>query len=362
MDQVNIEPRAASDPTRFQGIARAALVFVLALLGLWTVRGFLPAMVWAVILAVAVWPLYQRALRHASPARHGVLLPTVFTLGVALIFVAPLLLAAIQFGREANELYQWYQTAQATGLPAPSWIAGLSIGGWHAADWWRDNLAHPPPLSELLKWIGRGSLLDVTKQFGSLLIHRIVLFAFTLLTLFFLFRHGNSLSRTLLVASERTFGPRGESLGRQMIASVHGTVDGLVLVGLGEGLLLGIAYWVVGVPQPTVFGALTAVAAMIPFGAPIFFCLAALLLLGQGAIAAAIGLVVFGFLVVAVADHVVRPVLIGGATRLPFLWVLFGILGGVETWGLLGLFLGPAVMAALILLWRELTDEAAPPG
>ncbi len=54
-----------------------------------------------------------------------------------------------------------------------------------------------------------------------------------------------------------------------------------------------------------------------------------------------------------VADHFVRPVLIGGTTRLPFLWVLLGILGGVETWGLLGLFLGPAIMAALMLLWRE---------
>jgi predicted PurR-regulated permease PerM len=56
-----------------------------------------------------------------------------------------------------------------------------------------------------------------------------------------------------------------------------------------------------------------------------------------------------------VADHFVRPVLIGGATKLPFLWVLFGILGGVASWGLLGLFLGPAIMAALIMLWREWT-------
>jgi predicted PurR-regulated permease PerM len=58
------------------------------------------------------------------------------------------------------------------------------------------------------------------------------------------------------------------------------------------------------------------------------------------------------------ADHFVRPVLIGSATKLPFIWVLFGILGGVTTWGLLGLFLGPAIMAALILLWREWTETA----
>jgi predicted PurR-regulated permease PerM len=60
-----------------------------------------------------------------------------------------------------------------------------------------------------------------------------------------------------------------------------------------------------------------------------------------------------------IADHFVRPVLIGGATRLPFLLVLFGILGGLETMGILGLFLGPAMMAAMVALWREWTDEAA---
>ena len=111
------------------------------------------------------------------------------------------------------------------------------------------------------------------------------------------------------------------------------------------------------VRSSAVFGVLTAVAAMIPFGAPLIFGIAALLLLLQGSLAWAIVVVCIGFAVLFVADHFVRPVLIGGATKLPFIWVLFGILGGVEVWGLLGLFLGPAIMAALILLWREWTEE-----
>ena len=84
-----------------------------------------------------------------------------------------------------------------------------------------------------------------------------------------------------------------------------------------------------------------------------------LLLAAQGAVIAAMVIVALGLAVLAVADHVIRPALIGGATQLPFVWVLFGILGGVETWGLLGLFLGPALMAALVLLWRELTASAS---
>ena len=68
-------------------------------------------------------------------------------------------------------------------------------------------------------------------------------------------------------------------------------------------------------------------------------------------------MIVIGLVVVGIADHFVRPALIGGATRLPFLWVLIGILGGVETLGLLGLFVGPATMAVLMMLWREYLER-----
>jgi len=130
-----------------------------------------------------------------------------------------------------------------------------------------------------------------------------------------------------------------------------------VLVGLGEGAVIGVGYVVLHVPHAILLATFTAVAAIIPFGAPLAFGIASIMLLAKGATAAGIGLFAFGMGVVFIADHAVRPALIGGATRLPFLWVLLGILGGIETWGLLGLFLGPAIMAALILLWREWTQE-----
>ena len=100
----------------------------------------------------------------------------------------------------------------------------------------------------------------------------------------------------------------------------------------------------------------SAIAAMLPFCAPIVFCGAALWLLVQGDVAQAIGLVVWGFVVVFVAEHFVRPVLIGNSTRLPFLLVLFGILGGATTFGLLGIFIGPALMTVLMVLWNDWID------
>jgi predicted PurR-regulated permease PerM len=99
---------------------------------------------------------------------------------------------------------------------------------------------------------------------------------------------------------------------------------------------------------------------MIPFGAALIFAIAALLLLAQGAAGAAIAVVVIGLAVVFVADHFIRPGLIGSATQLPFVWVLIGILGGVETLGLIGLFVGPATMAVLVMLWRDYIAAISP--
>jgi predicted PurR-regulated permease PerM len=189
-----------------------------------------------------------------------------------------------------------------------------------------------------------------------------VLFGFTLVTLFFLFREGPRLAEKLLYASRRLFGPEAEPVARQMVASIHGTVDGLVLVGLGVGAVLGVGYAIVGAPHPALLGAATAVAAVVPMGAPIVLAIAALLVLAAGKTVAAAILFGAGMVLIFIADHAIRPALIGGTTRLPFLWVLLGILGGVETFGLLGLFLGPAVMAALILLWREWTGDATNPS
>ena len=103
----------------------------------------------------------------------------------------------------------------------------------------------------------------------------------------------------------------------------------------------------------------TGVLATVPFGAPLIFVGCALYLLATAKTTAAIALVVFGTLVVLVADHLVRPLLIGSTTRLPFLWVLLGIFGGLETFGLLGLFLGPAIISILLAIWREAAAKPA---
>jgi predicted PurR-regulated permease PerM len=353
-------PRAGTHPLSgsAQSLARLALFLALAGLGIWVLHHFIPALVWAVILAIALGPLYARAERRWPPGRHNLLLPLLFTAAVALVFLIPLVVLGVQAAREAHDVVAWARSFEKSGIPVPDFLGHLPFGAAQAQAWWGENLSHPAAGSELLHRFDNSSVIGVTRSLGAQIVRRVVLFGFTLVALFFLFRDGRAVAAQVLAASAKLFGPRGERVARQMVASVHGTVDGLVLVGLGEGVLLGIVYYFTSVPHPVLLGALTAVAAMIPFGAPLVFGLAAAILLANGAVVPAVVVVAAGFVVTFVADHFVRPVLIGGTTRLPFLWVLLGILGGVETFGLLGLFLGPAVMAALILLWRDFTQGA----
>jgi predicted PurR-regulated permease PerM len=355
MDGPAPPPREDSG-TRAQHVAFGALALGLLLLGGFTLWNFLGALAWAGIFAIALWPLYRRAAARTGMAPHTVLLPALFTLAVALVFIVPLGLVGVELANEAHTATDWLRTAQQNGIAEPDLLRHLPFGQAEVDSWWRENLADPGSAQDLVHRTTHGRVVDLGREVGAQVARRLTSFVFTLLTLFFLFKDGEALTGQVRRAAIRAFGPAGERVGQQIIASVHGTVNGLVLVGLGEGVLLGVVYAVAGVPHPTVFGALTAVAAMIPFGAPVVFAVAALLL-AESSIVWAITVFATGMIVTFAADHFVRPALIGGATKLPFIWVLLGILGGVEAWGLLGLFLGPAIMASLMLLWREWSGD-----
>ena len=329
-------------------LAAAALLLLGAIL---TLRDFLPALIWALIFAIALWPHYDRVAQR-WPRHRKALLPAAATLIVLLGFVIPLVLIAIPLIHDAHNAVDWLASVQRSGVGTPAWLYHMPFSNSLVA-LWQQQLGQPGQLSVLAGHTVQGGVLGIARAIGGQAIHRSMLLGFMLISLFFLLRDGEGVAAQCRIGATRAFGPAGENVGRQMILSVHGTVDGLVLVGLGMGVLIGIGYWASGVPQPVLFGLVTALLAMIPFGAPLCVYVAGAVLLAGGHYVAAIALVGWGLGVIFVADHVVRPVLIGGATRLPFVWVLLGVLGGVEAWGLVGLFMGPAIMAALTLLWRE---------
>lgn len=347
----------AAQRAKGQRTAMIVLAIVLSLFGIWLVSTFLPALLWAAIIAIAIDPIYTR-LEARWPNARPAMLPGLATLLIALLVLTPLALAVVEAAHEAGVALAWIEQARANGLPEPAILTHLPF---HAelSRWWQDNLATPEATAQQIHRFRSSMLLRKSQLLGKGLIHRSVIFAFTLVALFFLLRDRDLFVAQLNRAGARLLGPQGRRLGTQVVRSVRGTIDGLVLVGIGEGAVMAVVYVVAGVPHPLLFGMFTAIAAMIPFGAAVLFGIAAILLAGQGAVGWAIAVFAIGLVVVGIADHFVRPVLIGGSTALPFLWVLIGILGGVESLGLLGLFVGPATMAALILLWR---DYIAAPG
>ena len=248
---------------------------------------------------------------------------------------------------------QWIVDARTHGVAMPELILHLP-GGAAVADWWQANLATPTALGNW-QLPGKAGL----NPFGSsshllgLVLNRLVVGVFLLLILFFLLRDGEHVANSLKVGCERAFGTAGVNVAMQALRAVRGSVNGLVVVGFGEGLLLGIVYAVCGASHAALLGLLTGLLSAVPFGAVLAAAAAAASLVAAGHMWAALIVAVIAAVVIFVADHFVRPVMIGDATRLPFLLVLLGILGGIEAWGLIGLVVGPALVAVLMLLWRE---------
>ena len=331
-------------------IARTALIIAVVLAGVWMLWRFLPALAWAAVLAIATWPLrVALARRGLGPTAIAALL----TLIIAIVLVMPLIGIGIEMARESGAILQGVRDIRQNGLGTPDWLSHLPFVGEPVSAWWRQNLADPGAARTFLGRTETSGLLEFTRTLGIQVASRLTTLVFTLLTLFFLYREGPGVIAAAHRISDRVFGPPGGHLGRNAVAAVRGTVNGLVLVGLAEGALLGVAYWATGLPHAILLGLATGVLATVPFGAPLVFVVCALVLLVQSHMTAAIVLLVIGSIIVFVADHFVRPILIGSSTRLPFLWVLLGIFGGLETFGLVGLFLGPAIMSVLIAMWRE---------
>jgi predicted PurR-regulated permease PerM len=187
-----------------------------------------------------------------------------------------------------------------------------------------------------------------------------------MIALFFAYRDGESFAAQVDRLGERILPTRWERISRIVPATISSTVTGMTIIAIGEGLVLGIAYWLAGVPSPVTLGALTGIMALIPGGAPLSFTLVSIYLAASGKLFAGLALFTWGAVELFIVDKTLRPKLVGGPIKLPFLPTFFGLIGGVKTMGFLGLFIGPVLMALLVAIWREwlreveLMDEIPP--
>lgn len=333
---------------------RIYLSIILLASAAWLLHGFIPAMLWAAVIVIATWPLRLVVEVKTKLGDTGVAI--VMTSLVAALFFFPIGYVLFHAATEAGTVTHWMLVAQKTGIAVPEWVPGIPVIGDSATAWWRENLSDPAALSSLIGQSDNTSLAEYARRFGIQVAHRLITLLFTIVVIFFLYRGGKDLSRKTLGLLNKLTGESGDRYGLQAAVAIRATVSGLVLVGFAEGLLIGISYLLAGAPHPAILALLTGVLAMIPFAAPIIFGGVSIVLLAKGSMLAAVSVFTFGMLVLFIGDHFVRPKIIGDAVKLPFLWVLFGILGGVEVFGLIGLFVGPALMALVMTMWRDLTE------
>jgi predicted PurR-regulated permease PerM len=344
-------------------IARGVLTFALIILALWTASDFLTPVGWAVIIAIAAWPVYAPVASHLSDRRHPIVPPLLFTVLVGLLLFVPIALTAHQLAQQSETIFSLMTQAREKGMAVPSWIGQLPIAADFLQQWWRDNLTEPQAAAGWFDRFNAEAAAEWIKALGGQLLHRTFMFLISLLALFMILRNAEWLAARTLQTAERVLGDPAERLAEKMVEAVRGSVNGTVAVALLEGMLIGVAYAIAGVPYWALFAVLTTMFAMLPFGAWIAFTVAAMaLLLNSGSALAAALVFAWGALVMLVGDHFVWPTLVGGAARLPFLFALIGIFGGLQTFGLIGLFLGPVIMAALLTVWREWLLASEPPA
>jgi predicted PurR-regulated permease PerM len=332
----------------------AALV---VLLSGWILRSFFEPLVWASVIAVATWPIYRRFAQRLPARVASNVTPLLFTVLVSLFVLGPMVFA---FGALVSEAHRWIDQiviADKTGLASPAWLETLPLVGAKLAERWQAQLGTPGGMSVWLQHADTSAALGWAQTLGQFMAHHSFIVVFTILLLFFLYRGGDALAVRVNHLLQDSLGDRGESYVELAIRAVRATVNGMVVVTLFDGVLTGITYALAGVQRAEVWGAVTGLFAMIPFLGYAAVAGVALALAVKGAVMAALAVGALGFFVVFAGDKIVRPMLVGGAVQLGFVWVLMGSLGGLELLGLLGLFVGPVVLALGGALWHDWTTN-----
>jgi len=338
-----------------QKVLLFGLFFVLIFLSFHVLKYFIVPVVWATIIAYMTWPLYQSVQRMCGP--RPTLSATIMMILVTLVVGIPLTFAIFILQHEGRNLYYELQKQVFSGhLNVPDFIRDLPFVGKEISRSLREINEDPNSIINSISiWIqghlnyGRFLLSEISRNLIKL--------GFAMLSLFFFYRDGQTILNQVSKALEMVIGPRVHHYLDTISETTRAVVYGVGLTAIAQALLAGISYFVAGVPNPMVLTIVTFLFALIPFGPPLAYGSVALWLFSQGQTIEAIGVMAWGVCVVSTADNVIRPLVISGATQIPFLLIMFGVLGGIASFGLIGLFIGPVILAVLLAIWREWLHE-----
>ena len=315
-------------------------------------KPFITVLEWAAVLVIVFYPVHKRLARKLNRRGLSALISSVL---VVVMIVAPLTFLTVAL---ANEL--------------AGTVGNLPIQVGHLFDpdtpvlgklseWIRDHLAVDLASSqsfivEQLKTAGTALLGKSVDLMGNI-VSGIVKIFFVIFTMYYLFRDGDRIVRALPEAL-----PLNKEQSEAIIARtsqvVSASVNGIVTIAALQGVLGGLAFWILGVPNPILWATVLGFICMIPIAGSFFVWLPAsiyLLLTDHWGKAILLGL--WGLLVISTIDNFLRPKLIRNQTKLHELFVFFAILGGINVFGLLGIVLGPVILAITLGLLQTFKQE-----
>lgn len=334
-------------------VARWLLVLIV-IAGIYFFSGFVIPVLAALVIGFATWPLFRDLTRLCGG--NTKLSASIALICILLFLIVPMLVAVSFAFDEFKVWFNWLQEANRSGAAVPPWIAALPmVGEWLAAQW-SLHVGPPGAIGELIQMTSGaniGNIYRAVMTAGGEAFRLVLMLLFMMIALFFVYKDGSALVAQIDLVGERILPTRWARISRIVPATISSTVTGMTLIAIGEGIVLGIAYWIAGVPSPAIFGVITGVMALVPGGAPLSFTLLSIYLAASGHIVGGASLLAWGTVELFVVDKTLRPRLVGGPIKLPFLPTFFGLIGGVTTMGFLGLFIGPVLMALLVAIWRE---------
>jgi predicted PurR-regulated permease PerM len=339
----------------------AVLLAGLVLLGFRVISPFIVPIVWATILAYVSWPAYEWMVRKLGG--RATLAALIMTTLLSAAVILPIAWLAVVLRIDLVRGYHETQALFSEGLQLPPALLKIPWLGEQLRDL-TASIAQDPQHAfglELRKLTDR-SYDQIARVIGDISRNALKL-GLAVLSLFFVYRGGDAFASQIARALEQLLGPRVDNYLAAIGQTVKAVVYGLGLAALVQGVLAGIGYWLAGIDAPIFLAALTTVCGIIPFAVvPLLWGGVSVWLILTGHTVPGVGLFVWMVIVVASVDHFVRPLLISRGAQIPFIIVLFGVLGGLAAFGLVGLFMGPVILAVLLAVWREWLAGGGPPA
>lgn len=314
----------------------------------WILRPFLGAIIWAVMIVVSTWPLMRAVQRRLGGRRWAAV--TVMSLVLLLLLIVPLSLAIGTIVANADDIVAWAKRMSEFRLGAPpSWLAGLPVVGERVAAIWRELAAQgvegvAAKIAPYTKVLAAWFLAEIG-SFGALFVQ----FLLTVIAAAVLYARGEEAAGWVLLFGARLGGKHGEAAVRLSGQAIRGVALGVVVTALVQSLIGGIGLAIAGVPFAAILTAVMFLLAVAQIGAALVLVVPVIWLYWSGAAGWGTFLLVVT-VIAATLDNVVRPILIKKGADLPLLLIFLGVIGGLIAFGLIGIFVGPLVLAVTYTL------------